>query len=62
MGFVKALSVGSMAEFKETRLLPPYELFSESGVREFDPGGEYMARYRQRREQLSTMDNIQITD
>lgn len=62
MGFVKTLSVGSMSEFKESRLLPPYDLFSESGVREFDPQGVYTSRYRQRREQLSTLDDIQIAD
>lgn len=61
MSFVKSTSRGSLSEIKNYRLLPPYDLFSDSGVREFDPAGEFMARYQQRRSQLSTLDNIQIT-
>lgn len=61
MNFVRAASVGSLAEARDSQLLPPYELDSATSSREFDPAGEYIARYHQRRRVLSEQDNLQIS-
>ena len=60
MRFLKSASVGSMSEFRDSRLLPPYELPTSTNSREFDPADELIARYQQRRKILSEQNNIQI--
>jgi hypothetical protein len=60
MGFVKSASRGSLAESQRSPLLAPYELATETTVREFDPAGELIARYRHRRLILSQQPNLQI--
>ena len=60
MNFVKSSSLGSFAEFRDSRLLPPYELPTNTQSREFDPANEFIARYRERRRILSEQDNLQI--
>jgi hypothetical protein len=59
MSFVHAASLGSLAESRESRLLTPYELSSNSSVREFDPQHEMISKYHQRRRLLSEQENIQ---
>ncbi len=60
MGFLKSASVGSMSEFRDSRLLPPYELATSTSYREFDPADELIARYQQRRRILAEQNNIQV--
>jgi hypothetical protein len=61
MGFVRTSSLGSLSEFRENRMLFPYDLASDSTVREFDPQRDLMARYYQRRRILSEQADIQIS-
>jgi len=62
MNFVRSESMGAFSERIDSPILFPYELPTTTGVREFDPAGELMSRYHQRRRNLAAMDNIQIME
>lgn len=59
MKFVHYESIGALAEFRDSRMLNPYNLPTSTRVREFDPEHELMARYRQRRRILSEQNSLQ---
>jgi hypothetical protein len=60
MRFVRSASTGSLSEFRESSMLPPYQLNSTTSVREFDPSDEYVTRYRHRRLLLSRENAVQV--
>ncbi len=62
MSFIQSASRGSLAEFRDSRLLPPYELPTHSQSREFDPANEFIIRYHDRRRLLSEQENLQIAN